>query len=438
VKVIVAGGGIGGMALALSLVDAGITDVEVYESASAIKELGVGINVLPHAVRELTELGVADDLAAVGIPTAEMVFYTRHGQRIWGEPRGLGAGYRWPQISVNRGELLGVLNRAVLARLGPERVHAGHHLVRFGQGDGGRGRDGGPRYGDGQDSGGPVWAEFVDRRTSQPLAHVEGDLLVGCDGVHSVVRQALYPDEGPPKWNGITSWRGVTEGEPFLGGQTMILAGHLDRYVVVYPISSRHQREGRSLINWVGNLRISDGRPMPRQEWDHTSRLDEVLAAFETFRFDWLDMPSLIRGAGEIFTYPMADRDPLPSWDFGRVTLLGDAAHPMYAMGSNGASQAILDARVLARELALGSSVEAAVMAYDAQRRPATAAVVEANRKGGPNQTLQVIEDRAPNGFTNLDDVISSRELDEIATAYHRTAGFDPAILNARPSYSVR
>jgi 2-polyprenyl-6-methoxyphenol hydroxylase-like FAD-dependent oxidoreductase len=177
---------------------------------------------------------------------------------------------------------------------------------------------------------------------------------------------------------------------------------------------------------------------MPRQEWDHTSRLDEVLAAFETFRFDWLDMPSLIRGSGEIFTYPMADRDPLPSWDFGRVTLLGDAAHPMYAMGSNGASQAILDARVLARELALGSSVEAAVTAYDAQRRPATAAVVEANRKGGPNEILQVIEDRAPDGFASLDDVISPQELDEIASAYHRTAGFDPAVLNARASYSVR
>jgi 2-polyprenyl-6-methoxyphenol hydroxylase-like FAD-dependent oxidoreductase len=419
-KVVIVGGGIGGMALALSLHAAGLTDLEVYESASAIKELGVGINVLPHAIRELTELGISDDLAAVGIPTAEMVFYTKHGQRIWGEPRGLGAGYRWPQISVSRGDLLGVLYRAVVSRLGAERVHTGHHLARFGQ-----------------EAGGPVWAEFVDRGSSRTVARVEGDLLVGCDGVHSVVRGALYPDEGPPKWNGITSWRGVTVGEPFLGGRTMILAGHLDRYVVVYPISSRHEREGRSLINWVGNLRTADGRPMPRQEWDHASRVDEVLAAFESFRFDWLDMPSLIRGSEEILTYPMADRDPLPSWDFGRVTLLGDAAHPMYAMGSNGASQAILDARVLARELALQPSVEAAVTAYDAQRRPATAAVVEANRKGGPNEILQVIEDRAPNGFDRLEDVISSQELDEIATAYHRTAGFDPAILNGRPSYSV-
>ena len=415
------GGGIGGMALALSLHAAGLDDVEIYESAPAIKELGVGINVLPHAVRELTELGVIGDLARVGIPTAEMVCYTGHGQRIWGEPRGMAAGYCWPQISVHRGELLGVLQRAVLSRLGAERIHTSHHLARFGQ------------------EGGGVWVELVDRASGEPVGRAEGDLLVGCDGVHSVARAALYPDEGPPTWNGVTSWRGVTVGPPFLSGRTMLLAGHLERYVVVYPISKRHEDEGVALINWVANLKTADGRPMPRQEWDHTSRLDEVLAAFEASRFNFLDVPALIRNAiGEVYTYPMADRDSLPSWDFGRVTLLGDAAHPMYTMGSNGASQATLDARVLARELAPRESVEAAVTAYDAARRPATAAVVEANRRGGPNEVLRIVHDRAPDGFERLEDVIGPEELDEIANAYHRTAGFDPEILNSRPSLSVR
>ena len=315
-----------------------------------------------------------------------------------------------------------MLYRAVLSRLGAERIHTGHHLARFGQ-----------------TGGGAVWGEFVDRASGANVGRAEADLLVGCDGVHSVVRSVLYPDEGPPKWNGISSWRGVTVGAPFLSGRTMLLAGHLERYVVVYPISRRHEGEGVALINWVANLKTADGQPMPRQEWDHTSRLDEVLAAFEAFRFDFLDMPALIQNSvGEVYTYPMADRDPLPSWDFGRVTLLGDAAHPMYAMGSNGGSQAILDARVLARELALRGSVEEAVTAYDAQRRPTTAAVVEANRRGGPNQTLQVVHDRAPDGFERLEDVISAEELDAIASAYHRTAGFDPAILNGRPSLSVR
>ena len=419
-KIAIVGGGIGGMTLALALHDAGLDDVEIYESASAVKELGVGINVMPHAVRELTELGLLDDLTAVGIPTAEFVLYSKHGQRIWGEPRGLAAGYRWPQIAIHRGELLGVLHRAVLERLGPARVHTGHHLARFGQQDG------------------EVWGEFVDRQRGAAVGRVEADLLVGCDGVHSVVRQALYPDEGPPIWNGITMWRGVTEGKPFLTGRSMLMAGYFGRQLVVYPISKRHEDQGRALINWVAEVKTADGRPMPMQDWVHTARHEDALAPFASFGFAFLDVPALIRGAAAIYQYPMVDRDPLPTWDFGRVTLLGDAAHPMYPVGGNGASQAILDARVLARELALQPSIEAAVTAYDAERRPASAAVVLANRAGGPERPLDLVEERAPDGFANIDDVVSQEELEEIATAYKRTAGFDPETLNNRPSLSVR
>ena len=420
-KVAIVGGGIGGMALALSLHDAGIADVDIYESAPAIKELGVGINVLPHAVRELTELGLLDDLLSVGIPTAELVFYSKLGQRIWAETRGQAAGYRWPQVAIHRGELLGVLHRAVLSRLGAERVHPGHHLVRCSQ-----------------DNGGRACGDFVDRATEKPVGRIEADLLVGCDGIHSVIRRQFHPEEGPVKWDGTTLWRGVTIGEPFLSGRTMVLAGHLDRYIVAYPISKRHESEGLALINWVACVRNADGQPMPPQDWDHTARVDEVLEAFASFRFDFLDMPALIQGAEAIYAYPMVDRDPLPTWTFGRITLLGDAAHPMYPVGSNGASQAIIDARVLTRELALGPSIEAAIASYDAERRPATAGVVQANRRGGPEQILQVIEERAPDGFTNLGDIITPRELEEISHAYHRTAGFDSESLNNRPSHSVR
>jgi 2-polyprenyl-6-methoxyphenol hydroxylase-like FAD-dependent oxidoreductase len=271
-----------------------------------------------------------------------------------------------------------------------------------------------------------------------PIGRVEADLLVGCDGIHSVVRRQFHPNEGPVKWDGTTLWRAVTIGEPFLSGRTMVLAGHLDRYVVVYPISRSHEVEGRALINWVACVRAADGQPMPPQDWDHTARLDDVLEAFASFRFDFLDMPALIRGAEAIYAYPMVDRDPLLTWSFGRITLLGDAAYPMYPVGSNGASQAIIDARVLARELALGPSIETAIASYDAERRPATAGVVQANRRGGPEQILQVIEERAPDGFTNLDDIITPRELEEISHAYHRTAGFDSETLNNRPSLSVR
>jgi 2-polyprenyl-6-methoxyphenol hydroxylase-like FAD-dependent oxidoreductase len=419
-KIAIAGGGIGGLALALALHDAGIADVDVYESAPAIKTLGVGINVLPHAVRELTELGLLDDLAAVAIPTTELVYFSKHGQRIWGEPRGLAAGYHWPQFSIHRGELLQILHRAVLTRLGTGRVHTGCHLARCGR-DGKR-----------------VWAEFVDRASGANSGRVEADLLVGCDGVHSVVRRTFYPDEGPPKWNGITMWRAVTEGEPFLSGRTMIVAGYFGRRMVVYPISRRHEEQGRALINWVAEFKSAGGRPMPEQDWTHTSRHEDAVAPFASFVFDVLDVPALIRGAEVVYQYPMVDRDPLPTWDFRRITLLGDAAHPMYPVGSNGASQAILDARVLARELALQPSIEEAVAAYDAERRPATAAVVLGNRQVGPERCMEVVEERAPDGFANLADVISQEELEAIARAYKRTAGFAPEVLNTRPSLSAR
>jgi len=412
-KCIIAGGGIGGLSLALSLHDAGLREVEIHEAAPAVEELGVGINVLPHAVRELAELGLLDELAESGIPTAELAYYSKRGQRIWSEPRGLAAGYRWPQFSIHRGLLLGILHRAVVQRLGAERVHTGHSITGFDQ------------------QSGPVLARFADGSRD------EGDILVGCDGIHSVVRRAFHPDEGPPQWNGITMWRGVTEGRPFLGGRTMIMAGHFGRRMVVYPISKRHEDEGRALINWVAEFRNAPGRPMPRQDWEHTVRVEEAIEPFASFVFEFLDVPALIRGARAVYQYPMVDRDPLPSWDFGRVTLLGDAAHPMFPVGSNGASQAIIDARVLARELALQPTIEAAVSAYDATRRPPTSAIVRANRQVGPERCMDLVEERAPEGFARLDEVISRQELEEISRAYKHTAGFDPEVLNRRPSLSV-
>lgn len=420
-KVAIVGGGIGGMALALSLAAAGLDDVDIYESAPAIRELGVGINVLPHAVRELTELGLLDALSAVGIPTAEFLTCSKLSQRIWHEPLGVAAGYRWPQFSIHRGELLGVLYRAVTDRLGPRHVHPGHHLVHFGQ-----------------DLRAGAWGEFVDRATTAPVGRVDADVLVGCDGIHSIVRRTLYPHEGPPRWNGVTMWRGVTLGQPFLSGRTMINAGSSRQRFVAYPISKAREDRGQALINWVAELRTAADGPMPTQDWTYLARREDVYAACASFALDFLDVPALIRGAEVVYQYPMADRDPLPSWDFGHVTLLGDAAHPMHPIGANGASQAILDARVLARELALQPSIAAALAAYDAQRRPATAAVVQSNRRAGPHRGQDMVEERAPDGFTNLSNVVSQEELEEIAADYKRIAGFDVAGLNHRPSLSVR
>ncbi len=418
-KVAVIGGGIGGMTLALSLHAAGFDEVDVYESAPEIRELGVGINVMPHAVRELEEIDLVDELCNVGVATADFTYFTRLGQPIWEEPLGVAAGYRWPQLSIHRGELLGALRRAVIARLGSDRIHTGHHLARF----------------DRRSEGG-VCAEFLEQDTHRVIARACADLLVGCDGIHSMVRRALYPAEGPLRWNGVTMWRGISIGPAFLSGRSMVNVGSSRQRAVIYPISRSTSRPGSAVINWVATRKVSTAE-MPPQDWTYLADRDEVLGAFGEFRFEFLDVTQLIRDAEVVYQYPMVDRDPLPSWNFGRVTLLGDAAHPMHPIGGNGASQAILDARVLARELAQKPSIEAAVEAYDEERRPATAAVVTSNRRAGPHRCQDLVEERAPDGFNRLEDVITRQELEDIAAEYKRIGGFDIERLNNRASLSV-
>ena len=410
-RVLVVGGGVGGLSLALSLHAAGIGDVEVFE-AGAIEELGVGINVLPHAVRELSELGLAGELAAEGLATSEFVMFNRHGQRIWGEQRGLAAGYQWPQYSIDRGRLLGLLHRAFARRLGEARLHPGHRVVAATQHDA------------------SVTAHIAGGRRA------EGDVLVGADGIHSAIRAQLFPGEGAPLWNGITMWRAVAPGVPCLTGSSMVMIGYFGRRAVVYPIT-RPGRDRRALINLVLEATTSDGRPMPRQDWDHVVDPAEIRALFGGMRFGWIDIGALIDGAPRWWQYPMVDRDPLPHWGSGRITLLGDAAHPMYPVGANGASQAILDARVLARALALAPDAGSALHDYEKARRPETAAVVVANREVGPEQCMELAEARAPNGFERIEDVFAPGELQELSSRYKRIAGFDPAALNNRPSLSV-
>ncbi len=410
-RVLIAGGGIGGLSLALSLHAAGIDDVQVLEAGRA-EELGVGINVLPHAVRELSELGLAGELAAQGLATSEFVMFNKHGQRIWGEPRGLAAGYRWPQYSIHRGRLLGVLHRAFTERLGPGRLHPGHRVVSAGQ------------------HGSSVFVEVAGG------ARVAGDVLVGADGVHSAVRAHLRPGEGAPLWNGITMWRAVAPGVPFLTGSSMVMIGYFGKRAVVYPVT-RPDRDGQALINVVLEATTGDGRPMPRQDWDHVVDPAEVRALFSGMRLRWIDIGDLIEAAPRWWQYPMVDRDPLERWRSGLITLLGDAAHPMYPVGANGASQAILDARVLARALALAPTIEEALEWYEAERRPVTAAVVLANRAAGPEKCMELAEARAPGGFDRVEDVFAPGELQQLSSRYQRIAGFDPALLNDRPSLTV-
>ncbi len=405
--VAIAGAGIGGLAAALTLAKAGLS-VRVFEQVREIRPLGVGINLLPHSVRHLFELGLADALDAAGIRTSELRYVTKRGEMIWREPRGLGAGYRWPQFSIHRGRLQGLLLDAVHERLGREAVVLDHA------------------------------ARGVETRGDRAVlsadgAEIEARLVIAADGIHSALRARLYPDEGPPLWNGAILWRATTEAAPFLDGRTMCMCGHERQKFVCYPITPAGT-DGRATINWIAERRYPIDRAWRREDWNRPGDLDEFLPVFADWRFPWLDVPQLIRDAARVYEYPMVDREPLNRWTFGRMTLLGDAAHPMYPIGSNGASQAILDARALAASvMRLGPTPEA-LAAYEAERRPKTSAIVLANRKNGPEQVMQIVEDRAPGGFTDLDQVVSREELEGIAATYKRLAGFDPAILNAEPA----
>ncbi|HEY9216668.1 MAG TPA: flavin-dependent oxidoreductase, partial [Phenylobacterium sp.] len=351
-KAIVIGAGIGGLTAGLSLQAAGI-DVEVYEAAAQVRPLGVGINVLPHAVRELTELGLGEALAARGVETEALVYANKFGQEIWREPRGRFAGYGWPQVSIHRGALQMLLLEALVQRIGPERLHLDHAAA--GVSDDGR------------------TVRFVSRSDGSVRGEPQADVVVAADGIHSALRAQFYPDEGPPIWNRRVLWRGVTgEAEPYLGGATMVMAGHQEQKFVCYPIDPAAAARGEATINWIAELRFAEGAQWRREDWNRPGRLEDFLPKFESWDFGWLDVPQVIRSARQVFEYPMVDRDPVERWTFGRTVLLGDAAHPMYPIGSNGASQAVLDARTLAYELATRGSVEAALVAYEAQRRPAT------------------------------------------------------------------
>jgi 5-methylphenazine-1-carboxylate 1-monooxygenase len=399
-EVIIVGAGIGGLTLALALHRAGIA-CRIYEAAAAMKPIGVGINILPHATRELAALGLEPALADTAVTTAESCFYNRFGQLIYKEPLGRYAGNQWPQFSIHRGDLQAVLLDTVHQRLGVDRLNTSWHCVAVEQDESG------------------ATAHFHDETTGGMLPPKRGCVIVGCDGIHSAIRRQLYPAEGPPRYSGVNMWRGVTRGSPFLSGASMVRAGWLATgKMVIYPIRNDVDGAGTQLINWVAEIET------PRHEqrdWNRRGRLEDFLPAFADWHFDWLDVPALIRGADAILEFPMVDQDPLPRWSFGRVTLLGDAAHPMVPRGSNGAGQAILDARALADCLASASGHAAALRNYETRRLAATTKIVLTNRERPPDAILREVYLRTGDKpFTAIDDVISGEELSAMSEGYKR------------------
>ncbi|HEY2439821.1 MAG TPA: flavin-dependent oxidoreductase, partial [Solirubrobacteraceae bacterium] len=361
--ILVVGGGIGGLATALALHRRGL-GCRVCEQSPQIRELGVGINTLPHAIGRLAGLGLLERLDAVAVRTYELIYMNRFGQEIWRELRGLDGGHPVPQFSIHRGALQGVLRDAVVERLGADAIRTGRRLDRFEQDDDG------------------VTAVLVDA-TGTAAETVRAPAMVGADGIHSTVRAQLVPSEPPPRWNGTMLWRGATDWPVFLTGRSMIIAGGMEAKVVVYPIGAGSDG-GHRLTNWAVMARtgVAGAPPARSEDWSRPGRLDEVLPHVRRFSIGEVDVASLIRSTPVFWEYPVCDREPLNGWSHGRVTLLGDAAHPMYPVGSNGASQAILDAIALADELADTEEVAAALRRYDEARRAPTSEIVYANRNG--------------------------------------------------------
>src|SRR6476659_3042391 len=409
-EVIIVGAGIGGLTLGLTLHAAGIP-CRIFESAAEIRAVGVGINLLPHATKELAALGLEQALTNVAIETTDATFFNRFGQLIYQEPLGRAAGYDHPQFSIHRGDLQVLLLEAFCARAGADRVVTGRHCVAVEQDECG------------------VTVTFSDEPGGATRTTARGRVAIACDGINSAVRRQFFPGEGEPRYSGVNMWRGVTRWRPMLSGASMVRAGWLSHgKMVIYPIRSAGA-DGLQLVNWVAEIETPNYR---KRDWNRAGSLDDFISAFADWHFDWLDVPAFIRAADHVLEFPMVDQDPLPRWSFGRVTLLGDAAHPMVPRGSNGAGQAILDARALTAALREHPDPIAALAAYEKQRLEATTRIVLTNRSNPPDAILREVFERTNDKpFGRIDDVISRDELGALSEGYKRIAGYSKDALRS-------
>ena len=411
--VLIAGGGIAGLTLGLTLHQIGVP-FRIYEVTRAIRPMGVGINIQPNAVRELFDLGLAHELDRIGIKTRQYGFYSKHGLTIWEESRGHWAGYAWPQYSVHRGKLQMLLYETLIQRAGTDCIVTGQRATSF----------------ETTGTGAILSLEDVDTGGQHS---VTGTLIVAADGIHSAIRAQMQPDEGPPIWGGAILWRATSQARPFFGGGAMALTGHDTQRVVAYPISEADPESGLVTLNWIAELRGDPSRGWNKEDWNRAASIADFLPQFESWNFDWLDVPSLIKSADQVFEYPMVDRDPLGQWTDGHVTLIGDAAHPTYPVGSNGASQVIIDTRIIGAALLKHGLTNSALLGYENQMRPLTTAVINANRGSGPDAILQKVEDLCGGQFDDISEVIPREELAAHAEHYKQLAGFSVDALNAKP-----
>ncbi|MEM7301414.1 MAG: flavin-dependent oxidoreductase [Pseudomonadota bacterium] len=411
--VLIAGAGLAGLSLGLTLHQIGVP-FRIYEAVQEVKPLGVGINLQPNAVRELFDLGLEAELAKIGVQTRDYGFYTKTGLEVWTEPRGRWAGYDWPQYSVHRGKLQMLLYETLVARAGGDCIITGQRAVGF----------------ENKESG--VELQLEDGATGA-RSSVLGTLLVAADGIHSAIRKQIRPGEGEPIWGGAVLWRATTMAKPILSGASMAMAGHDTQRFVTYPISNPDPETGLAMINWIAELTYDPSQGWNKEDWNREAHRNDFLPSFKDWSFHWIDVPALIANAETVFEYPMVDRDPIDQWTQGNTSLMGDAAHPTYPVGSNGASQAIVDGRVIGSKVLEHGVTPEALNAYEADVRPLTEKIILANRGSGPDAIMQMVEDRCGGVFDNIEDVLPKQELADHAARYKSLAGFSIDALNNQP-----
>jgi 2-polyprenyl-6-methoxyphenol hydroxylase-like FAD-dependent oxidoreductase len=405
--VLISGAGIAGLSLGLTLHQIGVP-FRIYEAVRSLRPLGVGANLQPNAVRELMEMGLGGMLDRVGLRMQDYGLYSKTGREIWTEPRGIAAGYHWPQYSVHRGALQMALAETLIARAGPDCIVTNAAGVGY------------------RTETGKAVLQLKDG------TEVSGALLIAADGIHSAICAQMYPEEGAPVWGDAILWRGTTQAKPFLSGASMVLAGHDTQRLVSYPITAPNPTTSITTLNWIAEITVDLAQGWRKEDWNRAANINEFLPAFEDWQFDWLDVPALIKGADQVLEYPMVDRDPVANWTDGPTTLIGDDAHPTYPLGSNGASQAIVDARILGAQIIAHGQAADALGAFEAEVHPRTTKVTHANRGAGPLAVLQTVEDRSGGIFKRIEEVMTHAELSDHADGYKRVAGFDIETLNAR------
>lgn len=411
-NIIIAGGGIGGLSLALTLHQLGVPCV-VLESAKELRPLGVGINIQPNAVRELFDLGISEaSLAEIGVSAKEWALLGQNGQEIYSEQRGTLAGYKWPQFAIHRGEFQMLLARVFQERAGKDALKLGQKVIG---------------YENNSDEGVTVLIQHADGSITREHA----SMLIGADGIHSKVRAQMHPEQPPIHWGGAIMWRGTTLAKPIRTGSSFIGLGTHRHRMVIYPISSPDPNTGLALINWIAEVTQDDPAERADIGWFRPVEIDDFVHHFEDWTYDWLNVPDLIRGAQIAYENPMIDRDPIPTWQSGSVALMGDAAHAMYPTGSNGASQAIIDARVIGSSMLKHGVTSAALKAYNDQLCDPVSELILRNRGAGPFGLLNMVNERCGGRFTEIDEVISPAERSEFMSVYKSAAGFAMDALNA-------